>query len=342
MKMHYTKSLILSALIAATASASASDHQFEAYLGVGRILLGNDLDDATQGSFGLGYVASDKLTLELIASEYRSDVAYTNTEVRGTQYRLDALYHLAEGATRPYFSLGAGSQQLSPEIGEPSYQMLNVGIGLKHRFARNWEWRTEVRAFNSIDDHFTDTSFNTGISFLFGHSDKPTPAPKAAPAPAVDPDSDGDGVPDSRDKCPDTARQYKVDADGCPMELTEAVSINLQVTFDTDSAVVKEEFVGEVRKVAEFMNQYLNTKVTVEGHTDSRGSDAHNKSLSQRRADAVRDVLIQRMNIEANRVTAVGHGEEKPVADNNTTDGRASNRRVVAEISTDVTRKVTR
>lgn len=343
MHIKHTKLLILSALIAATATASARDHQVEAYLGVGRTIFGETLDDATQGSFGLGYVINDQVTLELVASEYHSQIENTNIDVRGTQYRLDGFYHFGDSFSRPYISIGAGNQRLSPEGGDPSHQdMVNLGVGLKHRFARNWEWRTEVRAFNSVDEHFTDVNFSTGISFLFGHSEKPAAAPTPAPAPAVDPDTDGDGVPDSRDKCPNTARQYKVDADGCPMELTEAVSIDLEVTFDYDSAVVKDEYMNEVRKVAEFMNQYLNTKVSVEGHTDSRGSDAYNKALSQRRADAVREVLIQRMNIEADRVTAVGHGEEKPVADNNTADGRAANRRVVAEISTNVTHKVTR
>jgi OOP family OmpA-OmpF porin len=344
-----TKLLLISALVATTATASARDHQMEAHLGIGRTLFGESLDDATQGNLGLGYVLNDRWTLELIASEFNTESSETGVDVRGTQFRLDALHHFGEGKWRPYVAFGAGNQRLSPDGGtpRPSHQdMVNLGVGMKNRFARNWEWRTEVRAFNSVDEHFTDISFSTGISFLFGHYDKPAAvvaaAPTPAPAPVQEVDSDGDGVFDPRDKCPDTARRYKVDADGCPMELTEAVSINLAVTFDTNSAVVKDEYIGEVRKVAEFMNQYLNTNVTVEGHSDSSGADAYNKSLSQRRADAVRDVLVQRLGIEAERVTAMGYGEERPVADNNTAEGRAINRRVVAEIGTSVTTKVTR
>lgn len=342
-----TKLLLISALIAASTTASARDHQMEAHLGIGRVLFGESLDDATQGNLGLGYVLNDRWTLELIASEFNTEANETGADVRGTQFRLDGLYHFGEGKWRPYVALGAGNQRLSPEGGDPSHQdMINLGLGMKNRLARNWEWRTEVRAFNSVDEHFTDISFSTGISFLFGHYDKPAAVVAAAQAPAPAPvqeiDSDGDGVFDSLDKCPDTPRRYKVDADGCPMELTEAVSIELAVTFDTNSAVVKDEYIPEVRKVAEFMNQYLNTNVTVEGHTDSSGSDAYNKSLSQRRADAVRDVLVQRLGIEAERVTSVGYGEERPVADNNTVEGRAANRRVVAEIGTSVTTNVTR
>lgn len=344
MTIRPTKLLLVAALVAATTTASARDHQLEAHIGVGRTLFGENLDDATQGNIGLGYVLSDRWTLELIASEYNTQLRDSDTDVRGTQFRLDALYHLAEGQWRPFIAFGAGNQRLSPDGGNPrpSHQdMINLGLGFKNRFSRNWEWRTEVRLFNSVDEHFTDVSFSTGISFLFGHTDSPAPA-AAAPAPAPELDSDGDGVPDYRDKCPDTPRRYKVDEHGCPMELTEDVSINLAVAFDFDSAVVKDEFIPDIRRVAEFMNQFLNTRVTIEGHTDSVGAAAYNKALSQRRANAVRDVLVQRLDIEPNRVTAVGYGEERPIADNNVDTGRAANRRVVAEISTDVTTKVTR
>src|SRR5690606_12975450 len=241
---------------------------------------------------------------------YETEISNSDQDVRGTQFRIDQFYHFSDSDSRPYISFGAGRQRLSPVGGDISHQtMLNLGVGFKQRFARNWEWRTEVRAFNSLDEHFTDTAFSTGISFLFGHKGA---APAAAPAPApapVEPDSDGDGVPDSRDKCPDTPRRYKVNSDGCPQEMTESVSTDMKIIFDFDSAVVKEEFYPEVRRVAEFMNQYLNTQVTIEGHTDSVGTDSYNKGLSQRRADAVRTALIDRMGIESDRVRAVGHGE---------------------------------
>jgi outer membrane protein OmpA-like peptidoglycan-associated protein len=67
--------------------------------------------------------------------------------------------------------------------------------------------------------------------------------------------------------------------------------------------------------------------VTVEGHTDSRGADAMNLELSQKRAEAVRDYLVSR-GVAASTVTALGKGEQMPLADNDSTDGRATNRRV--------------
>lgn len=340
------KILTLSALIATlSAGVQANDHRAEINLGIGRILFGNELEDDTNYHLGLGYVIDDRWTLEVVANEYEAQAEDVDIDVRGTQYRLDALYHFSvDTPWRPYFAFGAGDQRLSPEGGEPAHDtLLNAGFGIKNRFARNWEWRTDVRAFNSLDEEYTDVVFSTGISFLFGVNDS-KPAPVAAPEPVAiqEADSDGDGVLDSKDKCPDTPRRYKVDADGCPMKLTETVSMKLAVNFDTNSAVVKDEFIQEVRDLATFMNQYENTEVTVEGHTDSSGSDAYNKALSQRRADAVRDVLVQRLEIEADRVKAIGYGEERPTADNSTVEGREANRRVVGAVSTRVTTTETR
>lgn len=335
------KILTLSALIAAASTGVvAQQHSAEINLGVGRILFGNELDDTTNYHIGLGIPLNDRWILELVANEYEADARDTGIDVRGTQYRLDALYHFGDDASwKPYVAFGAGDQRLSPDGGDASHEtLLNAGLGLKNRFARNWEWRTDVRLFNSLDEEYTDVVFSTGFSYLFGATQPRRAAPEpAAPRVVEEADSDGDGVLDSRDKCPDTPRQYKVDSDGCPLKLTETVSVNLAVKFDTNSAVVKEEYMADIRNLATFMNQYQNTEVTVEGHTDSTGSDAYNKTLSQRRAESVRDVLIQRMNIEAERVKAVGYGEERPVADNNTVAGREQNRRVVGAVSTRIT-----
>ncbi len=80
------------------------------------------------------------------------------------------------------------------------------------------------------------------------------------------------------------------------------------------------------------MKQYPQTSTVVEGHTDSVGTDAYNQGLSERRAGAVRDVLVNQYGVESGRVQAVGYGESRPVADNASSDGRAINRRVEAEV----------
>jgi OOP family OmpA-OmpF porin len=72
--------------------------------------------------------------------------------------------------------------------------------------------------------------------------------------------------------------------------------------------------------------------ITLEGHTDSRGAEAYNEDLSQRRADAVRAVMIDRFDVGAGRVSARGFGESQPIASNDTAAGRAENRRVITVI----------
>ncbi|RIV43903.1 OmpA family protein [Flagellimonas pelagia] len=143
------------------------------------------------------------------------------------------------------------------------------------------------------------------------------------------PDSDGDGVLDKDDQCPDVAGT--VANNGCP-EVTEEVQKQLNdyartILFDTGKSSIKAESTSVMVDIIQILNEYPNAKFTVEGHTDSQGSDATNQALSEKRANAVRDFLIDK-GISASRLTAIGYGESKPIATNNTRAGRAQNRRV--------------
>lgn len=116
------------------------------------------------------------------------------------------------------------------------------------------------------------------------------------------------------------------------VEATDAVRVELDVKFDFDKSVVKEDSMADIQSLADFMKQYPQTSTVVEGHTDSVGSDAYNQGLSERRANAVRDVLVNQYGVEGDRVSSVGYGESRPVADNETDEGRAVNRRVEAAV----------
>lgn len=157
-------------------------------------------------------------------------------------------------------------------------------------------------------------------------------------------DADGDGVVNKEDRCPDTPRGTRVDERGCPLPVAAPpapepmpaapaeVRVELDVKFDFDKSTVKEGSKADIKAVADFMSQYPQTTTTVEGHTDSVGTDAYNQRLSERRANAVRDVLVEEYGVGADRVNSVGYGESRPVADNATAEGRAINRRVEAEV----------
>jgi len=161
---------------------------------------------------------------------------------------------------------------------------------------------------------------------------------------AQDGDEDDDGVFDRRDRCPETPPNTPVHHNGCPIkeyasspeaepvEVVEAVRVELDVKFDFNKSDVKENSQADIKSLADFMKQYPQTTTTVEGHTDAIGSDAYNQGLSERRANAVRDVLVNQHGIESARVSSVGYGESQPVADNDSESGRAINRRVEAEV----------
>jgi outer membrane protein OmpA-like peptidoglycan-associated protein len=111
-----------------------------------------------------------------------------------------------------------------------------------------------------------------------------------------------------------------------------AVTFKGDVTFDTNSAVVKPGLYSEIDRVAGILTRYPETLIRVEGHTDSVGSDQYNMDLSLQRANSVRDLLVQR-GVSSSRIQPVGFGETMPVATNATEAGRQLNRRVEIKIA---------
>jgi OOP family OmpA-OmpF porin len=147
---------------------------------------------------------------------------------------------------------------------------------------------------------------------------KAAPAPKPAPKPAPM-DSDGDGVYDDKDKCPGTPAGAEVDERGCWVIRT--------VMFDFDKYNIKEEFYPRLNKVVEVLEKNPALKIEIEGHTDSMGRAKYNQALSERRAQAVKDYLVNK-GISSDRLMPVGYGLTRPIASNDTDEGRAKNRRV--------------
>jgi outer membrane protein OmpA-like peptidoglycan-associated protein len=106
------------------------------------------------------------------------------------------------------------------------------------------------------------------------------------------------------------------------------------VLFDTGEASLKAGAVTTIDRLAQFMRDYPERSVRIEGHTDSIGSDETNQQLSERRAMAVRDALLAR-NVDAARIVTVGYGEARPIAGNDTAGGRQQNRRIEVVVSDD-------
>jgi outer membrane protein OmpA-like peptidoglycan-associated protein len=154
------------------------------------------------------------------------------------------------------------------------------------------------------------------------------PAPAAAPVVVpADGDDDRDGVPNSIDRCPNTPPPARVDAWGC--EFTTELRLP-GVNFETASATLLEESFAVLDGAVATLRRYPELRIEVAGHTDSRGTDAYNRELSQRRAEAVRSWLVERGVGSA--LTARGYGESQPISSNATEAGRRDNRRVTLRI----------
>ena len=262
---------------------------------------------------------------------------------------LDGIYYFSPtgngGKVVPYAKLGAGHSRYDYDFsgkGKDEATHLDAGLGVRISVTDRFSIRPEFKFIHELDDSLSHRAFTLGFGYAFGGT---KPAPVAAPAPAVvapppPVDSDGDGVYDDKDKCPNTPRGLEVDADGCEFHLTKSEEIRVDIKFATNKADITEEYAGEVERVAKFLKKYASVKAEIAGHTDSTASDAYNLKLSQRRADAVKTMLVTRFGIDASRLTSVGYGESKPIANNDTADGRAQNRRVVAVMHAETTETV--
>ncbi|MBS1918202.1 MAG: OmpA family protein [Bacteroidetes bacterium] len=148
------------------------------------------------------------------------------------------------------------------------------------------------------------------------------------------PDRDNDGVNDEEDKCPDTPGTKE--NNGCPVikqEIKEQVNyVAHNILFKTASDKLTPDSYIAIDELVALLNKHPELHLTIDGFTDNTGTVTFNQTLSQKRADAVKNVLIQK-GIDEKRLTSAGHGQEQPIADNSTEAGRAANRRVELKLS---------
>ncbi|WP_419534122.1 OmpA family protein [Endozoicomonas sp.] len=299
-----------------------------------------DLDNKLAPEVGIGYRLNDRFSVEGIYSQYSTDQK-TGGDADLKEFRLDAFYDLTpwDGSLTPYVVAGISELETDLKVdGEHDDTRMNAGFGLRKAFTPNLSIRGDLRAVRTLDYAQTEAMANVALTWTFGSVAKAAEpvavvepvqeevVAKVEPAPVLD--ADMDGVLDKDDLCPNTAEGITVDQTGCePMK-----AIDLLVNFEFDSEVINQEGVDQIAKMGEFLQRYPEARIRIEGHTDARGKAAYNEQLSVRRADIIRQQLIEKHGIDAERIDAVGMGESEPVATNDTVEGRQQNRRVTAEV----------
>lgn len=304
------------------------------------------LDNDLGYVIGIGYDFTSRLSAEFSVMDLNPETK-AKRELDQDLWKVDVLYGLDFnlGRFKPFVVSGLGNSNIDGE----NDSIWDIGAGLRLPLNERWTWRTSIRNYYALGRDFEDQDFgiDTTLVYRFGGSRKSmassneSPRERAQEVVAVA-DADRDGVPDANDLCSDTPRSYAVDKDGCPIAIEEVARVELLVNFDFDRSEVKEQYLSEIESVARFMEQYPDRVVELEGHTDSRGTDAYNLGLSQRRAEAVMAELVGRFGISPSRVSAKGFGESQPIGSNDSAQGRAENRRVITVVIKTLQRYQTR
>jgi OOP family OmpA-OmpF porin len=197
-----------------------------------------------------------------------------------------------------------------------------------------WRFNMQQDGRTMTADEFDAWMKSRGVRVATGQP--ATPRVQTCPTPEGDRgDNDGDGVINCLDQCPDSQAGQTIGPDGCPVP----VSIDLRgVTFAYDTAELSGEATAVLDEAVEILKRHPGLTVEVAGHTDARGAAEYNQRLSERRAQAVYDYLVEHGIEESRLIGPKGFGETRPIVPNQHPDGsdnpegRAKNRRVELNI----------
>ena len=282
-----------------------------------------ELDDDLFVGAALGVELTPWLGFEAEYSQIKGDASnggeYKGQNIAGNFYATsDLITKNYDSKIKPYVLLGAGHYKYDVEgangvgyirDGEEG-TLGNAGVGAFFRLNDALSLRTEARGTYHFDEQFWNYTALAGLNVVLGGHLKPAaPVVEVAPVETLAP------------------------VQPAPQELTEDLNMELRVFFDTNKSNIKDQYKPEIAKVAEKLVEYPNATARIEGHTDNTGPRALNERLSLARANSVKSSLVNEYNVDASRLSTQGFAWDQPIADNNTKEGRAMNRRVFATIT---------
>ena len=301
-----------------------------------------EIDDHTKNAWKLtaGWDWNDHISIEGYYTELGTVDLKPGAHMTYRMMGGDAMLHFwAHGEERKKGSIAlyakAGLNHMTNNANGVNYDQgsnfqLFGGLGAELYLQRRFSVRLELESYDT-DAALLSLNLIKRFGFKSKTRLKSEVLPKAEPqildiVPVVV-DSDLDGFLDDEDQCPYTPEGLTVDDRGCAEFDGKLGDLIASIQFEVNSASLTETSKTSLSEIVNMLKVYPAVKVDVQAHSDNTGSARYNKTLSQKRAESVVDYLRQK-NITGSRLTAEGFGEERPVAENTTKDGRAKNRRV--------------
>ncbi|MDM8514708.1 OmpA family protein [Desulfobacterales bacterium HSG16] len=367
MKKMKVVALVLIAFVVAAFFGTAAFAQIKpgsfnmSHLGGYYLFEGNqDRDNGPTYMGTLGYNITEKFGFEM-AYNYVD----TESEIRGGDdeahmLRLDGIYHfMPENRLVPYLSAGLGSTSLHDD-GKDYGPFFNMGGGFKYFFTDRVAFRGDIRHILDMPHTYNNLSATLGLSFVIGgdtvdknkdsdgdgvydHKDQCPGTPPGVKVDAV-------GCPEEiKAEVTPTTPVEPIEVEPAPFieeapvvvapveeTPTEPIpdtptveKIEVVVEFEYDRTIIRPVYNSQLKAVADFMERHPNSVASIEGHTDSRGSESYNMSLSRRRAVVIKRYLMNNHHVASKRFKLYWYGESRPVADNDTNEGRERNRRSI-------------
>jgi len=297
---------------AESGSQETAKTQSSVYLGFGLTSLALDNDrvpgvstsspshSSKMGGLILGYRLDELWSADVsFATDLSNNVDTDAFAVNG--YR-----HFGSGRWRPYVSAGLSTFAIDSAPDDDT-QQFQAGFGVSGNLNRNLELRIGYQSYFTItDESYQDNAIGAALAWHFREPEAMAVS-EAAPQPEPQPES----VPEQK-------------------EVVETVELRVQ--FDFDKSVIKSAYEPQFQELTQALRENPDKTITIEGHTCWIGTEEYNQGLSQRRANAVKQKLVEDYGIDPARLDTRGFGESRPVADNTTLAGRRQNRRAIAVI----------